>query len=156
MIYLEGFNYSYTPEQYEGVDYVFTDDGSGRIKYPDGIDVNSSEWAHSVLWEMPNECISYVWETSSPDLWERTIKWNEGAAKSKALGFSWDNTPYAAEFTAMQNADSEYRKALGYGISDPDVVIPEFVEKLKAGGLETYMAAKQEALNKWAQDNGIS
>lgn len=140
----------------EGVDYVFTDDGTGRIRYPDGIDVNSSEWAHSVLWEMPNECISHVWETNSPDIWERTIKWNEAAAKSKALGFSWDNTAYAAEFTAMQNADAEYRWTIGYGALDPEVTIPEFVEKLKAGGLEVYMAAKQEALNEWAAANGIS
>lgn len=140
----------------EGVDYVFTDDGTGRIKYPDGIDVNNSEWAHSVQWEMPNECISHVWESSSPDLWERTMKWNEASLKSKALGFSWDNTPYAAEFTAMQNADAEYRWTIGYGALDPETTIPEFVEKLKAGGLETYMAAKQEALKEWAQQSGVS
>jgi len=138
----------------EGVDYAFREDG--RIGYPEGVDYSNAEWSHSVLWEMPNELLSYVWETDSIDVWERTMEFNNNAVKSIALGFSWDNTDYAAEYTALSNVYNQYRKTLMYGAEDPAKVVPEMVEKLKANGLEDYMAAKQEALYEWAAANGVT
>ena len=50
---------------------------------------------------------------------------------------------------------NEYGKALLFGFTDPDVGIPEFEARLKEAGLEKYMAAKQEALDAWAQEAGV-
>lgn len=138
----------------EGKDYVVNDDG--RINFPSGIDSKNSEWYHAVQWQMPNECISHVWHTDSPDLWDRITKFNENAIKSKALGFTWDNTGYATQYTALSNVSSEYSKSLSLGCVDPEVGIPEFEEKLKAAGLDEYIGAKRDALNAWAKEKGIS
>ena len=75
--------------------------------------------------------------------------------KSKALGFTWDNSDYSAEFTALQNAYDQYGLIAVYGFEEPEKAIAELNEALKAAGLEEYMAAKQEALDEWAAENNI-
>ena len=75
--------------------------------------------------------------------------------KSKALGFTWDNTDYAAEYTALQNAYDEYAPKLVHGFVDPETGIAELEAALEAAGLNDYMAAKQEALDAWAKENGV-
>lgn len=37
------------------------------------------------------------------DLWERMEKFNDNAVKSKALGFTFDNSDYSSEYTALTN-----------------------------------------------------
>lgn len=137
----------------EGTEYVKTDDG--HITFPEGIDADTSEYYNNVNWELPNQFIAEVWEGDSLDIGERMDKFNSEAVKSKALGFSFDNSAVASEFTALTNVYNEYGKALLFGFTDPDTGIPEFEERLKEAGLEKYMAAKQEALDAWAQEAGI-
>lgn len=138
----------------EGKDYVVTENGT--IKYPDGVDSKNAEWNHAVQWQMPNELLSHVWYTDTPDLWDRMRTFNEEAAVSKALGFTWDNSEYSAQYIALQNLYEEYYKSLILGCVDPEVKIPEMNEKFKAVGIEEYIAAKTEALNAWAAEKGIS
>ncbi len=137
----------------EGTEYVKTDDG--HIKFPEGIDADSSEYYNNVNWELPNQFIAEVWEGDSLDIWDRMTAFNSESTTSKALGFSFDNSAVASEFTALTNVYNEYGKALLFGFTDPDVGIPEFEARLKEAGLEKYMAAKQEALDAWAQEAGV-
>lgn len=137
----------------EGSEYVKTDDG--HITFPEGIDADSSEYYNNVNWELPNQFIAEVWEGDNLDIGERMDKFNTEAVKSKALGFSFDNSAVASEFTALTNVYNEYGKALLFGFTDPDTGIPEFEARLKEAGLEKYMAAKQEALDAWAQEAGV-
>lgn len=137
----------------EGVDYVMTDDG--HITFPEGVSSENSEWNHTMNWLLPNQFIAHIWEGDSLDLWERTEKFNEEAIKSKALGFSWDNSDYASEYTALKNVYDEYAKQLMLGFLDPEVGIPEMEAKLEAAGLNEYIAAKQAALDEWAAANGV-
>jgi len=138
----------------EGKDYVQTDDG--HITFPEGVDANNAEYYTTMLWLMPNYFISHVWEKDPLDVYDQTRIFNASAPKSKALGFAWDNGDYSSEFTAMTNVYNEYGPALTFGFTDPASGIPELVEQLKNAGLETYMAAKQEALNEWAEINGVN
>lgn len=137
----------------EGVEYVKTDDG--HIKFPEGIDADSSEYYNNVNWELPNQFIAEVWEGDSLDIWDRMNAFNSESSASKALGFSFDNSAVASEFTALTNVYNEYGKALLFGFTDPDTGIPEFEARLKEAGLEKYMAAKQEALDAWAAEAGV-
>ena len=61
-----------------------------------------------------------------------------------------------SEYTAMVNIYNEYADQLEMGFLNPDEGIPEMVERLKASGLEKYMAEKQAQLDAWAEENGIS
>ena len=129
--------------------------GDGHITFADGIDAQTSEYYNNVNWQMPNQFIARIWEGDSLDLWERMQAYNDGAVTSKAMGFTYDNSDYSAEYTALTNVYSEYSHQLELGFLDPEKGIPELVDRLKAAGLEDYIAHKQEQLNAWAEENGI-
>ena len=137
----------------EGVEWVETEDG--HITFPEGVDAQNSEYFNNVNWELCNQFIARVWEGDELTIWDRMQKFNDEAEASKAMGFTWDNSAVSAEYTALANVYAEYQGQLELGFVDPDVVVPEMVERLKAAGLDDYMAAKQEALNEWAAANGI-
>lgn len=137
----------------EGVDYVMTDDG--HITFPEGVTSENAEWYHTMNWLLPNQFIAHIWEGDSLDLWERMEAFNDNAVKSKALGFSWDNSEYSSTFTALTNIYDEYIKQIMLGFVEPEEGIAAMEEKLEAAGLEEYIAAKQEALNEWAAANGV-
>lgn len=137
----------------EGKEYKKTDDG--HITFADGVDAQTSEYFNNVNWLMPNQFIAHIWEGNLLDIWERMEKFNGESVKSKALGFAFDNSSVATEFTALTNVYKEYGKQLIFGFIDPAVGIAEMVDKLKASGLDKYMEAKQAALDEWAKVNGI-
>ncbi|MBR1847802.1 MAG: ABC transporter substrate-binding protein [Lachnospiraceae bacterium] len=138
----------------EGKEYKVNEDGT--ITYADGVDANNSEYYPNVLWLMPNPYVTYVWEGDPLDLGSQMADFNDNCdCKSKALGFTWDNTDYAAEYTALQNAYDEYAPKLVHGFVDPETGIAELEAALEAAGLNDYMAAKQEALDAWAKENGV-
>lgn len=137
----------------EDVDYVETEDG--HIKFPDGVDANNAEYYHTMNWLMPNQFIAHIWEGDSLDLWDQMEEFNNSAPTSKALGFAFDNSEYAAEYAALTNIYDEYIKQLMFGFLDPDVGIPEMEQRMEAAGLNEYIAAKQKALDEWAAANGV-
>ena len=139
----------------EGVEYVVNDDTT--INWGPGVDSQNSEYFPNVLWMMPNQYAAHVWEGDPVDVGEQTAKFNDNCpVKSKALGFTWDNSDYAAEFTALKNAYEEYSGKVIYGFVDPETGIKELNDALYAAGLEEYMAAKQAALDEWAKSAGIN
>lgn len=138
----------------EGVEYTVNDEGT--INYADGVDANNSEYYPNVLWMMPNPYVAHVWEGDSLDIGQQMSDFNDDCPnKSKALGFTWDNGDYSAEFTALQNAYDQYGLIAAYGFEEPEKAIADLNEALKDAGLEEYMAAKQEALDAWAAENNI-
>jgi len=139
----------------EGVEYKVNDDTS--INWADGVTADNSEYYPNVLWMMPNQYAAHVWEGDPVDVGEQTAKFNDDCkVKSKALGFTWDNTDYAAEFTALSNAYEEYSAQVVYGFVDPETGLKELNDALYAAGLQEYMEAKQAALDEWASANGIN
>ncbi len=138
----------------EGKEYVYTEDG--HLTFADGVDASNSEYFQNVNWQMPNQFIAGAWEGDPLNIWENMQEFNDNAEATKAMGFTWDNSEYSAEYTALVNVYNEYQAQLELGFVDPDVAVPEMLEKLKAAGLDTYMAAKQEALNAWAAENGVA
>ncbi|WP_081669897.1 ABC transporter substrate-binding protein [Butyrivibrio sp. AE3006] len=137
----------------EGKEWKETDDG--HITYADGIDANSSEYFNNVNWEMPNQFIAKIWEGNELTIWDRMQDFNDNATASKAMGFTYDNSDYSAEYTALANVYSEYQSQLELGFLDPEVGIPELESRLKEAGLDDYIAAKQAALDEWAAANGV-
>lgn len=131
----------------EGIDYKKCDDG--RITFADGVDYQNAEWYHTCSWEMPNMQIGYIWNNNTLDLYDRMKEFNENAHRSCALGFLWDNTEYAATYTALENVRNQYYKGLILGFSDPKTTIPEMIEAFKAAGFDEYFNAKKAAFDEW-------
>lgn len=134
----------------ENVDYVITEDG--HCAFPEGITKDNSEYYNFLpAWILPCEYSTLVRVGDDIDLWDQTIKFNNEAQKSKAMGFSFDKSEYTPEYTALTNIWDEYSPGLMFGTVDPDTAIPEMITRMEAAGLEDYMSAKQDALNKWAE-----
>ncbi|RKM58540.1 DUF3502 domain-containing protein [Butyrivibrio sp. XB500-5] len=138
----------------EGVDYKLSH--KGTITFADGVDANTSEYYPNVLWLMPNPYIAYVWKGDSPDLGQEISDFNDNCeCRSLAIGFTWDNTNYAAQCRNLQEAYDEFAPQLIHGFIEPEEGIERLETALKAAGLEDYMEAKQRALNAWANENNI-
>ena len=137
----------------EGKEYAKTDDG--HITFADGVDASNSEYYNNVNWLMPNQFIADIWVGNELDVWDRMNTFNGGSQKSKALGFSFDNSSVATEFTALSNVSDEYLKQLIFGFKDPAAGIAEMQDKFEAAGLSTYLEAKQAALDTWAKENNV-
>lgn len=137
----------------ENVDYVMTDDG--HITFPEGVTNENAEWYHTMNWLLPNQFIAHIWEGDSLDLWERMEEFNNNAEKSKALGFSWDNSEYAGIYTALKNVYDEHIKQIMFGYVEPEEGVAAMQKELEAAGLDEYIAAKQAALDEWAAANGV-
>ena len=135
--------------------YEWKETGDGHITFMDGVDAQTSGYYNNVNWQMPNQFIARIWEGDSLDIWERMQSWNDNALASKAMGFTFDNSEVATEYTALTNVYNEYHRQLELGFVNPDEGIPEFVERLKAAGLDDYIAEKQAQINAWAEANGI-
>ena len=136
----------------EGVDYVFDD--TNHIHFPDGVDAQNAEWYHTMNWELPNQYLTPVWVGDPLDLGEKTMEFNNSAPMSVAMGFTFDNTQFVAEYTALQGVYDEYANQLLYGFLDPVEGTAEFNDKLRAAGLDEYIAEKQRQLDAWFEANG--
>ncbi len=137
----------------EGTDYVTEPDG--HIHFPEGVDTRNAEWYHTMNWELPNQYICPVWEGSSEDLGSQIKEFNENSQKSIAMGFTFDNSEYTAEYAALKNIYDEYANQLLYGFLDPVSGTAEFNDKLKKAGLNKYIAEKQRQLDVWFAENGV-
>lgn len=138
----------------EGYEYQVLDDGT--IDFADGITPDNSEYYPNVTWMMPNPYVAHVWHGDPLDIGTQMAAFNDDCAnKSKALGFTWDNSEYAAEFTALQNAYKEFGTTVTYGFVEPEKGIADLEAALKDAGLDKYIEAKQAALDAWAAENGV-
>ena len=139
----------------ENVEYVVNSDTS--IKWADGVNPDNAEYYPNVLWMMPNQYAAHVWEGDPIDVGQQTADFNDNCkVKSKALGFTWDNSDYSTELTALTNAYEEFGPQVYYGFVDPQTGLKQLNDALYAAGLEEYMNAKQAALDEWASANGIN
>lgn len=136
----------------EGKEWKLAEDGQ-HITFADGVNAQNSEYYNNTNWELPNQFIAKIWEGDELTLWDRMQKFNDEADTSLAMGFVYDNSELANEYTALTNVYNEYQAQLELGFVDPDVVIPEMMERLKAAGLEKYIQAKADAIKEWSEKN---
>ncbi|HEX2946177.1 MAG TPA: ABC transporter substrate-binding protein [Clostridia bacterium] len=131
----------------ENLDYVKTSDTA--IDYPTGLSAANTGYP-SNNWMVGNNFLSYIWKGDDPNLWTKMSDFNKSSVRSKALGFSFNVDPVKTEVAAVANVQSQYKMGLETGTLDPAKVLPEFVSKLKAAGLEKIITEKQTQLDAWA------
>ena len=69
------------------------------------------------------------------------------AATSKFLGYTFDPTNVSTALTAVSAVIGQYAPALECGIVDPEEKIPEFLDALKAAGIDDVIAENQAQLD---------
>ncbi|MDR2246334.1 MAG: ABC transporter substrate-binding protein [Treponema sp.] len=115
----------------EGVHYVKRPDGT--IGYPSGVSAADSPYMLNMSWQLGNQWLSYVWEGSPPDLYKQLQAYNNSAAPSPAMGFSFDNSRVMAQISALTAVADQYRVNLETGSVDI-TLLDEFNAKLKQAG----------------------
>ena len=140
----------------EGEDYRVVDAANDVIGYVEGRDANTKTWDNSMGWTWGPKTIQYIWEGEQLDIRELTMQDIDNAKYSKAAGFTFDPTDVENELTACANVYARYGVGLECGSVDPAVVLPEFINELKAAGVDTIIAAKQAQLDAWALENGAA
>lgn len=67
--------------------------------------------------------------------------------KSPALGFTFNSQSVKNEIAAVNNVNKQFKPGMTSGAVDPNEMIPKYLEKLKAAGIDKIIAAKQEQLD---------
>lgn len=141
----------------EGVDYQVLDDGTAY--YAEGKDDGNHLYFQNSGWCQGNQFIGYVWNngTKDADYWTKLQHHNDWAVYSPAFGFMWDSTNYQTQLTALNNALSTYRPALETGsVDDVEATLKALNDALYASGLQDVIDAKQEQLDAWIAENGVT
>lgn len=133
----------------EGKHYVVKADNV--IDFPPGIDAKTSGYNLNMGYLFGNQFLSYVFTGDDPKIWEKMEQFNKSALKSKALGFTFDASGVKAEYAAVSNVVTQYKLPLETGSVDPETILPEFISKLKAAGIDKIIAEKQKQLDEWAK-----
>jgi putative aldouronate transport system substrate-binding protein len=135
----------------EGKHYVKVSDN--QVDFPTGQDKSNSGFFPNWAYLIGNQFLSYLSKGDAPDLWKKMAEFNNQATKSKVLGFNFDQSPVKTEIVATTNVVGQYKVAFECGAVDPDTVLPEFIKKLKAAGIDKIITEKQKQLDEWAKSN---
>lgn len=81
------------------------------------------------------------WDISYPDnIEELFFEYNDSAVIAPNSGFTFDTVPVETQVAALVNTISKYVPSLESGSVDPAVYIPQFLDALKANGVDTLLA----------------
>lgn len=89
------------------------------------------------------------WDISYPDdIAEQFQAYNEEAIPAKHVGFTFDTAPADTQIAAITNVVAEYLPALETGMVNPEEYVPQFIEALKANGVDDLIAEINDQLAK--------
>lgn len=132
----------------EGVHYV-TNEGSRVISYPEGVDASATTYGAFVpmfgdMMQLP------VREPHTEDFYKVYEEMGIAQAKaSKYLGYNFDPSSVNSQTTAVVAAVAKYGPSLNVGAVDVDTVLPQFIEELKAAGIDDIIAENQKQVDAW-------
>ncbi|TLS53717.1 extracellular solute-binding protein [Paenibacillus antri] len=138
----------------EGKHYVKVDGRDNVITYPDGV-TGENVGYKNYSWMQGNQFLSYVFEGDDPDVYKKMEEFNKSAAKSKALGFTFNGDAVKNEVAACTAVLEQYRRVIESGEVNVDKMLPEFLKKLEDAGIDKIVAEKQKQLDAWAASNGV-
>ncbi len=136
----------------EGRDYVLDDEG--YTSYPEGQDATTVPYTNQLdNGILGNAFIMHPVAGTSKASMETGLEANKTAKTSPAMGFIFDPSSVASQYTAVSNVTNQYLPGLSCGSVDPDTEIDKFNQALKDAGIDDIIAAKQEQLDEWLTNN---
>ncbi len=137
----------------EGQHYVMVDESIKMIDFPEGLSRENSGY-YNTLGLYGDRQYEYVWDEYSSA--KNTTAYTERAMTNptKGYGFLYNDLDKATQVAAINAVLAEYIPALEGGTVDVDTVLPEFLAKLEAAGIDALVADKQAQFDAWLADNG--
>ena len=73
--------------------------------------------------------------------------------KSPAMGYSFKSESVSSEIAAVQTVIAQYAPSLNAGAVNPEDTLPEFIDALKAAGIDTVIAENQRQFDEFLAQN---
>lgn len=121
----------------EGKHYTKIDDNT--ISIPE----NTPYTLQGYQWMQGNVFLNYLTEGEDPDKVKNLKEFNAEAKKPMDYGFQFDKTPVEMEIAAVRTVMSEYRKQVIMGSMDPEPIMKDYADKLKAAGIDKIIDEAQ-------------
>ncbi len=132
----------------EGEHYILNEDGTAS--FPEGEDYNNCGYGGMMeQWLFPNSSLGYPRAEDGAAYHENLAAYNATVEKSLAYGFCFDTANVVDEYSACCNVKQKYYDALMMGAVDPEEILPQATEELKAAGLDKVIAEKQSQFDAW-------
>lgn len=114
----------------------------------------TGDYSPGAAWMFGSQFLNYIWKGEPTDKWDQFKKFNEGSHYSKGLGFTFDNNEgIKNKVAATITLRKQYDPALDTGSVDPDKVLPEYAQKMKASGVDDIIAEKQKQFDAFLAKN---
>jgi putative aldouronate transport system substrate-binding protein len=129
----------------------WTVEADGRVSVAD-----SNTWvtAHPGAWVMGDITLQKVTNKEDPNKNQLLIDYAKDAVPMPSLGFRFDQTPVAAEVTAVTTVKDNGERALLTGSVDPATALPQYIADLKAAGLDKIITEVQKQYDAWKTAKG--
>lgn len=100
-------------------------------------------------WMMMNDKFMRFEKSVPDDFIEQYKHWDDDAILSKTAGFNFDNTAVKNEESKLNGVFTEFIAPIASGFVDYDTYFPKALDKLKAAGLDKYIAEYQKQFSAW-------
>ena len=155
---LEEFNtnayiYNLLSRGIEGTHWVWEDEVNQVMRYPDGIDGNTSTYNPNTDWMFGNQFNAYYRDAKQVGAWAATKEMNDTAFPSEALGFVVDREPIKTEIAQTSAVYNEFVMPIQFGwvaFADGGA---EAIEKLNEAGAQTIINEVNRQLQEWRAKN---
>lgn len=138
---LEGKTYEVVDKTDDGVQIKYLSEDTSTLPYYQtyGVYGNRLEWP--VVYPAPANKYKILKELDDSTPKERY---------SPALGYSFNQTSVSTELAAVTTVIDQYTPSFNSGALDPSKSLPEFIEALKAAGIDKIIQENQKQLDEWA------
>ena len=140
---IEGQDYEVVKEEGELKQIRYLKEDVQELPYYNGYGIwgNSLEWPAVEPSPIDRGPKRQAYEESVPD-----------SRRSPAMGYSFDQGPVASEIAAVNTVIEQYARSFNSGALDPEKALPEFIDALKAAGMDKIIAEQQSQLDAWAAE----
>lgn len=98
---------------------------------------------HMAAWNTGNSALLLQQAKITDEMIAKRAEDTKNAPVSPILGFNFKTDEVKTEISALMNVMEEYSAVINTGTVDPEVKVPEFVEKLKAAGWDKVLEEMQ-------------
>ncbi|NLE82730.1 MAG: ABC transporter substrate-binding protein, partial [Rhodococcus sp.] len=115
------------------------------------VDIINAAWngAHGGAWTLGNTAIQSVSTNEDPEKNKMLAEYSNDAINHPSLGFRFAQDSVDSQVVALNNIADGMNRAILTGATDPTTAIPDYVDQLKAAGLDDVLAELQSQYDAW-------
>ncbi len=133
----------------QGTHYVFTDAKNKVIGFPAGVTASNNRYNPQTSWMFGDLFNDFYSSEEIVGAWPLSLKDNQTATPSQALGFAFDPTNVKTELAQVQQAQQQYGYSLIMGRVDSSAGLKTYLSKLHDAGIDKVISEIQGQLDTW-------